>query len=207
MPCPMNPQVENHTMFTHLLLLVSIATATVAPPSPTLIFGTTIRVAEAYSTSTGSGPLRDGCLAANARLLANPVYSDVVFDGVTGRLRQRNAKLARAPTTNMTSIGNWHMNTPREWDIQSGSGSRKETCFTELLPDSVCPNGTKACPPTFGTWYGLNAFTSILGMWYPNTTLIPEESTGSIYDTYRLVDVQETLIPNTGCGTSTCTME
>ena len=204
----MNPQVENHTMFTHLLLLVSIAAATVAPPSPTLIFGTTIRVAEAYSTSTGSGPLRDGCLAANARLLANPVISDVVFDGVTGRLRQRNAKLARAPTTNMTSIGNWHMNTPREWDIQSGgSGSGKETCFTELLPDSVCPNGTKACPPTFGTWYGLNAFTSILGMWYPNTTLIPEESTGSIYDTYRLVDVQETLISNTGCGTSTCTME
>ena len=193
---------------------VAAATAA-APPSPTLLFKTTIRIAEAFSTSPGTGPTRDGCLAAEARL-TNPVKSQVVFDGVTGRMRQTNANLVRTPTANNTSIGNWHLKTPTEWDLQS-VGDGPMTCFTEPLPNSTCQDGTNTCPPKFGTWGGLNAFTSVLGMWYPNTTLVniaSEESAGNTmhtndldYDTYRFIDIQETLIPNTACGTSACTMK
>jgi hypothetical protein len=187
-----------------LTLFAPAADATEPPPPPTLTFKTTIRVAEAYSTSPGSGPQRDGCLAATARL-ASPIVSKIVFDGVHGRMSQSNAMMVRTPTTNLTNIGRWDLPTPQEWDLESvGGGSM--TCYTEALPDAVCPNGTKACPPTFGSWGELNPFTSILGMWYPNTSLVVDESTPT-YDTYRLVDVRETLIPNDGCGTPSCTMK
>ena len=184
--------------------LAAGAEALGGPPPPTLTFKTTIRAAEAYSSSPGTGPQRDGCLAATARL-ATPIVSNVAFDGLRGRLSQSNAMLVPTPKANLTSIGRWDLRVPQEWDLEQ-VGDGRTTCFTESLPDAICPNGTKACPPNFGTWGGLNPFTSILGMWYPNTTLVADESTPA-YDTYRLVDTRETLIPNDGCGTSSCTME
>ena len=57
----------------------------------------------------------------------------------------------------------------------------------------------------FGSWGGLNPFTSILGMWYPNTTKLAGSSTQT-YDTYQFVDVRPTLLPNDACGTSACNM-
>ena len=69
-----------------MALHVASAAPGAAPPPPTLAFRTTIQIAEAYSTSPGSGPERDGCLAATARL-ADPIVSDVAFDGINGRHR------------------------------------------------------------------------------------------------------------------------
>ena len=183
----------------------SSPTAASPPPAPTLVFGTTIQIAEAYANSPGSGPQRDGCLAAAKRLVIEPTISDIVFDGAKGRLRQSNAHLVHNPTANLTSIGRWDLPAPREWDLQSDGGGQA-TCFTELLPNSTCPNGTKVCPPKFGGWGQLNPFTSILGMWYPNTSLVEEETTPT-YDVYRFVYVDVELIPNDGCGTSSCTMD
>ena len=71
-----------------------------------------------------------------------------------------------------------------------------------------CPNGTlpPSCPPAFGGWGALNTFTSVVGMWYPNTSKVEGASTPTA-DTYQFVDVRPTLLPNEGCGTSTCSMD
>lgn len=178
------------------------------PPEPTLTFGTTIRIAEAYSVSPGADN-GDGCLAAEARLRSgnNTAVSKVVFDAFRGRLRQSNAALDRNPTQTVTNIGKWGLPTPQEWDVTTGADG-SVSCTTEPLPPVMCPNGTlpPSCPPKFGSWGGLNPFTSILGMWYPNTTKVTGGLSAS-YDTYLLVDVKRTLLPNDGCGTSACTMQ
>lgn len=130
------------------ILLTIATTEAVTQPTPTLVFGATVRVAEAYADSPGSGPSRDGCLVAEKRL-ASPVISRVVFDAKKGRLRQSNPNLERNPSENITSIGRWDLKSPREWDlINADSGV---SCYTELIPPAICPNGTKACPPVFGT--------------------------------------------------------
>ena len=133
--------------------------------------------------------------------------SKVVFDAFRGRLRQSNAALDRNPTQTVTNIGKWGLPTPQEWDVTTGADG-SVSCTTEPLPPVMCPNGTlpPSCPPKFGSWGGLNPFTSILGMWYPNTTKVTGGLSAS-YDTYLLVDVKRTLLPNDGCGTSACTMQ
>lgn len=174
-------------------------------PTPTLVFGTTIRIAEAYAGSPGA-TAGDGCLAAEQQLLeGNFVVSKVVFDGKQGRLRQSNTRLERIPTQNVTSIGRWDLPVPQEWDLATVAGD--VSCTTEALPLVMCKNGSlpPSCPPTFGSWGALNPFSSILGMWYPNTTKLPEFSTAD-YDTYQFEDVKLTLVPNNACGTADCTM-
>ena len=174
-------------------------------PKPRLVFKTSIRIAEAFSESPGATG-GDGCIAAEAYLKSgNIAISKVAFDGVKGRLRQNNANLEKKPTQNITNIGRWDLKKPQEWDLTTVN-SNDTICKTELLPPVMCPNGTlpPSCPPTFGSWGGLNMFTSILGMWYPNTTKLKATPT---YDVYQYVDVKETLIPNEGCGTSSCNMK
>jgi hypothetical protein len=86
--------------------------------------------------------------------------------------------------------------------------SGEVSCTTEPLPPVMCPNGTlpPSCPPNFGSWGGLNPFTSIVGMWFPNTSKLEGASTPT-FDIYNFVDVRRTLLPADGCGTSACTME
>ena len=177
-------------------------------PRPSLVFGTTIRIAEAYADSPEAGASRDGCLAAEMLLKKAPVVSKVVFDAARGRLRQTNSGLQRNPTQNITNIGRWDLPVPQEWDLLTTAGG-DVSCETEPLPKVLCPNGTlpPSCPPKFGSWGALNPFTSIVGMWYPNTTKLEGGST-SVYDTYQFEDTQRTLLPDDPCGQpSVCTME
>ena len=188
-----------------VLILIIVSSVSGAPPKPTLTFATTIQVAEAFSDSPGATG-GDGCLTANIRLrTGRTAVSKVVFDGKRGRLRQSNSKLEINPMQNITNIGRWDIRSPREWDLTTVGASI--TCATELLPPVMCPNGTlpPSCPPFFGSWGGLNPFTSILGMWYPNTTKLAGSSTQT-HDTYQFVDVRPTLLPNDACGTSACNM-
>jgi hypothetical protein len=201
-------------LFVPVLFFGALSTSTTAttPPAPTLTFRTTMQIAEAFSTSPGAVG-GDGCLAAEAYLQeggSHTAVSNVVFDGVLGRLHQDNTALKRIPTQNLTTIGRWDLPTPQEWD-ELTDATGQVTCRTEPLPPVYCPNGTKTCPPTFGSWGGLNPFTSVLGMWYPNTTKVaelPESEYDREYDLYQLEDVRPTLLPNEGCGNpSFCTME
>ena len=192
-------------MLSFLLAGLLVSVQGQPPPMPTLTFGTKIRIAEAYHDSPGA-TAGDGCIAAEGRLRSGGiVISKVIFDGIKGRMRQTNARLERKPTENVTNIGRWDRASPREWDLTTTVGG-SVTCASELLPPVMCPNGTlpPSCPPRFGSWGGLNPFTSILGMWYPNTSKLASSST---YDLYQFIDVQRTLLPNDGCGTSACTME
>ena len=177
-------------------------------PTPTLAFGTSIRISEAFSSTPGAGEHGDGCRAAEAQLLSGDLaVSDVVFDGKLGRLRQSNAAGQKIPTQNLTNIGRWNMPTPQEWDLTTRADG-EVLCSTEPLPPVMCPNGTlpPSCPPNFGSWGHLNAFTSIVGMWYPNTSKLEGASTKDA-DVYQLMDVRPTLLPNDACGTANCTME
>ena len=190
-----------------LQILHAAASVAEAPPEPTLVFGTTIRVAEAFASSPGA-TAGDGCLAAEMQLLeGNFALSKVVFDAKRGRIRQSNTRLERAPTQNVTSIGRWDLKTPTEWDLTTDVGG-DVSCTTEPLPLVMCKNGSlpPSCPSTFGSWGALNPFSSIVGMWYPNTTKLPGFSTDD-YDTFQFEDVKRTLLPNEACGTSACTME
>ena len=51
-------------------------------------------------------------------------------------------------------------------------GVNRPECTTEPLPPTFCQNGSRVCPQTFGDFGSLNAFTSILGMFYYNTSLL-----------------------------------
>ena len=193
-----------------LAVVLSGAAMGMAPPKPTLVFGTTIRIAEAYSHDPLAGGAGDGCLAAEAKLRSggsDVAVSKVVFDAEKRRLRQTNAALQRVITRNVTNIGNWGLPVPQEWDLLT-TAAGNVSCATEPLPPVLCPNGTlpPSCPPDFGSWGALNTFTSIVGMWYPNTSKVGSLSTPSA-DTYSFVDVQRTLLPNEGCGSSNCTMQ
>ena len=131
----------------------------------------------------------------------------MVFDAHKGRLRQNNARLERTPAQNLTNIGRWDLPTPQEWDLTEAPGGGV-SCATEPLPPVMCANGSlpPSCPPRFGGWGGLNPFTSIVGMWYPNTSKLDGGSTDT-YDTYQFEDVKRTLLLNSACGTSACTMK
>ena len=194
-------------MFASTLYCLGLAFAVSAQrPTPRLVFSTRIRIAEAYASSPGAYA-GDGCIAARARLESgSAVISKVIFDAKKGRLRQSNPQLQKEPSQNFTFIGRWDLPTPREWDLTNLGGS--VSCATEPLPPAMCPNGTlpPSCPPNFGTWGNLNAFTSILGMYYPNTTKVPGAST-STTDLYQYQSVLPTLLPNSACGTDACNMD
>ena len=200
-----------------LCLLASAAGAAIGdstfgsqqPPKPTLVFGTTIRIAEAFAGDPLAGAAGDGCLAAEEKLRSGGsaiALSKVAFDAKNKRIRQSNSQLQRVITENVTNIGKWDLPIPQEWDLTTVDG--KVSCATEPLPPALCPNGTlpPSCPPQFGSWGALNPFTNIVGMWYPNTSKLDGSSTPTA-DTYNFMDVRRTLLPNEGCGTSNCTMQ
>ena len=148
-------------------------------PPPTLRFSAVMRVGEGYGHSG------DGCISAEAAVQNVPVTSRIVFDGKQGRLSQNNARLERSPTTNTTNIGRWDIEVPREWDITTAEDGAL-SCSTEPLPSNQ----------PFGSWGQLNAFTSILGMFYPNTTLLA--STPSAW-VWQWSSVKPTVLPLPGC--------
>ena len=196
-------------LFALVVLCACPVAALPPPPEPTLTFATTIRVAEAFASSPGAAG-GDGCLAAEARLSSagragSVAVSEVSFDAKGARIRQSNTRLELHPTQNVTSIGLWAVPTPLELDITFLAGGGL-SCQSQALPKVLCPNGTRSCEPFFGTWGSLNPFTSILGMFYPNTTKLEGFST-PVSDTYQLMDVRPTLLPNSACGTELCTME
>jgi hypothetical protein len=93
------------------LVLIAVAPAADPQPKPTLVFGTTMRITQAFAHSPGAGAAGDGCLAAEEMLLSGGsavAVSKVVFDAEKGRIRQSNAQLQRGtPTQNVTNIGRW----------------------------------------------------------------------------------------------------
>jgi len=200
------------TTFWLLIASAALASADNAPPKPTLVFGTTIRIAEAYAIDEGA-TAGDGCIEAESRLKANSGSNiHLVFDANNGRMKQSNAQLPDSPVATVTNIGKWDHHdssghhAPRQWDITNTTDGNV-TCVTEALPPVMCPNGNgshASCLPKFGSWGGLNPFTSIVGMFYPNTS---KSSSTPTTDTYQFTHVRETVLANEACRTSTCTME
>ena len=145
-----------------VLLLAAARSAAHPQPQLTLQFSTSIHAAQGY------GHDGDGCIIAEQQLKEAPVVSKVWFDKPGSRLAQTNPGWQRPdPRPNLTFIGLYDEKPPTEIDIEN------TWCETEPLPPGICKNGSKTCPPTFGDFgFGLNAFTSVLGMWYYNTTLL-----------------------------------
>ena len=81
---------------------------------------------------------------------------------------------------------------PTELDLDP---TAPDACYTEPLPPGFCPNGTAACPASFGDFgFGnLNALTSILGSNYYNTSLV--DGGGPDEDLWRWVWTEEQLVP------------
>ena len=143
-------------------------------PTPTLQFQTTMHVAQ------GFGHDGDGCLIAAARLRSEPTVSRVWFDAPGKRLAQTNLELVRPDTQpNLTFVGLFASNPPTEIDINNARGQVE--CQTEPLPPGICRNGSRACAPTFGGWGSLNAFTSVLGMYYLNTSFLAHASDADLW--------------------------
>ena len=115
-------------------------------PKPTLRFSAKMRIGEAY------GHDGDGCVAAEKLVSASPVISEIAFDSVKGRLRQSNMRLEKAPKSNVTSIGRWDLQPPKQWSLTT-------------MDDGTVSCSTAPLQGTFGTWGALDPFTSILGMY------------------------------------------
>lgn len=159
-------------------------------PQLALQFSSKMRLAQGY------GHNGDGCVIAEAALRSEPVVSRVWFDAPGERLAMTNPGYARVdPRPNLTVIGRFDEQPPLELDISRDPGARGGySCTEEPLPPSYCPNGTKACPPTFGTWGELfTPFSNILGVYYLNTSLL---SSTAESDLWQWGWTQPTRMPN-----------
>lgn len=158
------------------MALVLTPVATVAHPQPPLAlqFETVMHAGQGY------GHNGDGCLLAQQELKANPVISHIWFDKPGSRLAQTNVQLRHPdPQPNLTFIGLFDEKPPTEIDIDDDAG--KIRCETEPLPPTFCKNGSRVCPQTFGDFGSLNAFTSVLGMWYYNTSFFKKSSAEEVW--------------------------
>ena len=155
------------------MLLALMGGSTAAPPPLTLRFFSEMHIGEGY------GHDGDGCVRANAAAAEEPVVTRVWFDATRRRLAQTNPGLARTdPSPNRTVIGLWDADPPTELDLDDAGLS----CTTEPLPKAVCRNGTRACPPRFGGWgEPLSPFSGVLGVYYPNTTLLRASPTEEVW--------------------------
>jgi len=145
--------------------------------------------------SMGYGHDGDGCVTAEADIQSNPAIQHTYFDYLANSLAQTNPAFQNPdPRPNFTFVGLFGENPPTEMDVQQEQDGSFE-CFTEPLPAGPCPNGTIACPSVFGWWGEFDtAFTSVLGMFYPNTTLLGVAEDKS--EIWQWEWVNPTLMPN-----------
>ena len=199
-----------------LCTLSALAVASHTQPPLALQFEAKIHAAQ------GFGHDGDGCVLAERQLAQAPVVSQVWFDAPGKRLAQENTELRPIdPRPNLTVIGRFDDRPPTEIDVDVIGG--KLWCETEPLPPSFCANGSRTCPPKFGDFGSLNAFTSIraklesprdrthsalvshhplpsaatgvLGMYYYNTSLF---HSGVDSEVWQWEWVNPTLIPVNG---------
>ena len=143
-----------------IYILITTLTATQsAPTRPNILtqFTTQLRAASGYGHSG------DGCILANAQLQKNPTIKHLSFDAPAQKIAQTNPNWYKIdPNPKLTIIGDFSsLPTPTETDIDASEMPIK--CYTESI------NGT------FGTWGELfTPFTSVLGMFYLNTTLLSQ---------------------------------
>jgi len=172
-----------------IIVLMYVASAT-ERPKLTLTFSTSMRVSQGY------GHDGDGCDVAEANMQYNrTAVSQVWFDDSGQRLAQSNPSLARGAHSNLTCIGLYKMHPPTEVDLLADvSAPGGFQCHTEALPKSYCNNGSRICPPAFGTFGDLfSPFTSILGDYYLNTSLLAHSTEA---DVWQWEWTQPTLMPN-----------
>ena len=167
---------------------VARAAGAAGPPAMTLTFAATMHIAGGY------GHDGDGCVAAETALEATPTISRIWFDAANERLAQTNPDLERPdPRPNTTFVGLFE-DTPPTAIAVTDNGAGHVQCETEPLPKGFCPNGTRACPPDFGTWGTvLTPFAAVLGTFYPNTTLLSETADA---DLWQYTSVTNTKMPN-----------
>lgn len=119
----------------------------------------------------------------------------VWFDFAKQRLAQTNPGLARPPDGSAV-IGLFEQDPPVEYSLEQPLAGGPITCTERPVPDARCSNGSLVCPPTFGNWGQIGtAFTSILGVFYLNTSLLPGASTPFV-DLWQWSWTLPTLMPN-----------
>jgi cathepsin B len=154
-----------------------------ARPTLQLQFSATMRVSESDHG--------DGCQVA--RKLPDPVVSKVWFDDVNQRLAQTNAALDRHPIKPFTDVTRFDVHPPATLLLEPFFN--ETVCYEKPLAPGPCPNGTALCPATWGHWGELCPFTSVFGMWYPNTTFLETDpATGE--ELWQWTSVTLTPMPN-----------
>ena len=153
-------------------------------------FSATMRVSE--SDQAPGGGAGDGCILA--RKLSDPVKSQVWFDAASKRLAQVNANLEHQPIKALTVVTRLDLSPPLSYELEPFFNST--VCYKEKLGPGYCPNGTMGCPPTFGHFGDYaTPFTSVLGMYYLNTSFLELDATTGD-EKWRWTSVQPTLMPN-----------
>jgi len=113
----------------------------------------------------------------------------VWFDNSGKRLAQTNLGLARVdPHPNLTSIGLYlDLNGPTEIDLTADPTSPGGfQCQTEALPPSYCRNGSRTCPPEFGSFgHMFTPFTDILGDYYLNTSFLAKTDGAELWQSIK----------------------
>ena len=158
----------------------------VRPPLE-LQFSATMRISESSSVH---GKVGDGCITA--RPLPDPVTSRVFFDAPNTRLAQTNAELKRDPPRAITQVDRFDLKPPTTFMIEPFFN--ESVCYEKPIGPVMCPNGTMGCKATFGGWGELCPFTSLFGMYYPNTTFIGIDQT-TRDELWQFKDVTPTLVP------------
>mmetsp|Transcript_23419 Transcript_23419/g.61308 ORF Transcript_23419/g.61308 Transcript_23419/m.61308 type:complete len:295 (+) Transcript_23419:35-919(+) len=177
-----------------MLLVAAVVAAAVGAAVPRRQPALALRFVAEMHIGEGYGHDGDGCELAEAQLADSPVISKVWFDAPGHRLAQTNPGLQHPdPNPDLTVIGLYDKTPPTEIDIDTVGGTVE--CQTEPLPPAICKNGSRTCVPSFGDFGSLNAFTSILGMFYYNTTLL--ERTGDT-EVWQWESVIPTKIPVNG---------
>ena len=178
-------------MLARLLVVSACGSPHDAPrtrPTLELQFTATERVSE--SDSGGAGGAGDGCVMA--RKLPNPVVSRVWFDAENKRIAQINAELARDPLKPLTTVDLFDRDPPMTRLLEPFFNST--VCYEKPIGPVMCPNGTMGCKATYGHWGELCPFTSVFGMWYPNTTYLRTDSTTGD-ELWRYTAITRTPLP------------
>lgn len=142
-------------------------------PPLQLQFAATMRVSESDHG--------DGCVTA--RKLENPVVSPVWFDAKNQRIAQTNAGLAPHPIKPMTQV--------TRFDVKPPASLLLEPFFNE----TICYEKPLDPSASWGRWGELCPFTSVFGMFYPNTTFLEvDHDTGD--ELWQWQSIKLTPMPN-----------
>eukprot|EP00322_Chrysochromulina_rotalis_P012083 CAMPEP_0115842592 /NCGR_PEP_ID=MMETSP0287-20121206/7880_1 /TAXON_ID=412157 /ORGANISM="Chrysochromulina rotalis, Strain UIO044" /LENGTH=256 /DNA_ID=CAMNT_0003296267 /DNA_START=32 /DNA_END=802 /DNA_ORIENTATION=+ len=148
-----------------------------------------MRISEA---SEVNGTVGDGCITARPLPTEGLVSSRVWFDAPATRLAQTNADLEPTPLKDVKQVYRFDVKPPTTLLIEPFFNS--SVCYTKPVAKVMCPNGTMGCDPTFGTWGELCPFTSLFGMWYPNTSFVGlDAATGD--ELWRFTSITPTKLP------------